>query len=1139
MMAEEFDSLLEHLALRVKKVRRWLVGLAALKVTALCLAFFACYFGVYAWLDHRFNFGTPGRTVALVLLGAGILYIGIRAGKLLLGHISCSRAANYIESKRNFNQELVTAIEYFENRKDYPYSHGLAEQVVLQTCRDSQRVNFGATVNKGAAYALMVFIIFALTVCGYFVHEHYVYFSSYFSRLVQPTAPVEPLPATILEAITGDVVVEPNTTAYMAAGIKGRVPETGSLILRNRDGEEDVDSNSESFELSPSFDANEQARLEMRLTLSEPAKMKYRFEADKTYSGWRKLTVSSIPKIKSIKAVVSIGKDSEFEGYSEIVENYNLEVPVESFVSVKVTATERLCAATIEGVDGKVQEKRLSDVNEFGFRFIADRDGFIRFRLTSSEGVLNEDIPPLCVRIKPDEQPAFRLISPKGDYAATNVASVPITFEVTDDFGLEEAELFVESAGAEAEVFDFGMEKGVRRASYGHTLELEEYDLSRGDSILFYCKAKDIGVYSEWSRYPVSSDVYFIEIRPYRRLWHQTKSGLPGGAGKQGLKGDAKKQHTKLSKILEYTRAILKKTWALADKRHLESEDREQLKSIADDVEYCQEQLELIVDDPSYNFSEEDKEILNKVFDNYVKADKFLRWFKAKEALPPEKAAYRILRKFLVELEKVLRKGGKGSLPPEPDRVKVEERVHLSRYEKERIEWELKKLSEKLSELAAEEERLKKNFETFLKQQAQQKLKQELTDEESWVSKSERRDACRPCPEGEGETGVPMTSKVSVEGALSPSPNGVSKAGEGEMGAASGSGGQKELEKLQKQQKALQAQINKLEKMLEQNSGGEGQKGDGRNKKETDEVRKKLAAFEEKNRELAQKMADIQKGKNEQARSNTKTGGNEQGKGSGYASSANAEQRLKMFQAKQRALEEKLHELREALRELPRIPNDEASKRREEAHRHLHAAGELMKEFQEKMHQAYFESEAENKMAEATKALDIAGEQLEIARKILENELPLTEEEKASKYAAEVAKELGELAEKFEADETVGKEELNQMIARLEEADALLAKAKPVKTGEGKKGKAQSNNASMQTSDGVGGRATLGSGKYAGGETAAETARILAREFWSISIKAKKLEAAVVEEEPSDARYFRVESGFFEEAAKTAKAGGQ
>ncbi|MHC4439366.1 MAG: hypothetical protein ACYS3S_18585, partial [Planctomycetota bacterium] len=198
-MAENAEDKLNALAARVGKVRRWLVTLAILRVAALCLIFVSAFTGFYAWLDHRLNFDEIARITAFILLVAGLAFLLRRLTKLLLGHISCSVAANYIENKRSFNQQLVTAIEYYENKQDYPYSKALAEQLVLKVEQESGDFRFDTTVEKWQGYALGTVIFFGLVAASFYARDNYVYFSSYFARLISPLASVEPLSSTRLE----------------------------------------------------------------------------------------------------------------------------------------------------------------------------------------------------------------------------------------------------------------------------------------------------------------------------------------------------------------------------------------------------------------------------------------------------------------------------------------------------------------------------------------------------------------------------------------------------------------------------------------------------------------------------------------------------------------------------------------------------------------------------------------------------------------------------------------------------------------------------------------------------------------------------------------------------------------------------
>jgi len=1049
-MTQEVQKKLNALVARVRKVRLWLMTLDVLRLAALCLGFVCVYIGAYAWLDHHIRFGEIGRIIAFVLLGAGVIFVIYRLTKSLLKHISCSRAANYIESKKSFDQQLVTAVEYYEKKDDYPYSEALAEQLVLQVDKQSKAFKFGTTVPKWLAYVFGSIIMFGLFVTAFYVQDNYVYFRSYFSRLVHPLASIEPLPATTLEAITADIVAEPGSEVRLAARIKGRVPEFGRLVLADAEPNDIGEKQQTVFNLEPDFDEEEEPQFEAVRSFEKPQRLKYRFEAGEGTSPWHNIDICNIPKIKSIRANVTLGNNRYIRPYTQLVKDYTLEVAEDSFVRLTVEATERLSQAIIKDLDGKTDTKKLQDTNAFSFNFIADRKGFIGFELSSADGISNKDIPALQVVVKPDEAPQFKLLCPEGDYLATNVASVPVTFEVSDDFGLESVAMSLEIPGKEPLVFTVPVDKGAKSKKFTYTLELDRENLSVGDSILFYAKATDVDTGSALTKHTAMSDVYFIEIRPYRQQWHQRKSMLPGSTGKQGLTGGGPGEVLEpLLNILEYTRAIVKKTWAIAARGRLSAEDKSRLDSINNDVRYCQEQVESIRE-VKFKKDAQSKAALDEVLGHYSTAGKYLQWHQASSAMVPEKNAYRGLRKFVLELEKKLRYPGSGSPPRSRDRIKMEEQVHLTRYEKERVEWELERLSQKLAALVAQQKRLEQEFENFLKEQLRAKrLWQETTDERSWIA-NEMPSEGRPCPNC-GSTkpgGCPVCSKATVEGALKPA-----------------------------------ARV----------LGEQGRKKPGQGGK---------------------------------------------GSGAGRGSAATATDKMGMLQARQRALRSQVAQLKRQLEELPEISETAKTEARQAAQKHLDEALAQMNNFEEKLAQARYESETDDeKLEEALAALAEANDELNLAKDALEQQYSLTEEQMVAKKAAELAGELTEMADDF--DKFANDVDREEMLKRLEQAKRALA------TMSEQLNEGQFQDLGKTGHLGQGGPGGARSGQYTGSgpyvnpgspgvvsEGLARTARILARRFWSIAIKARKQQGQLIEEEPSDASFYELESEFFENAAR-------
>ncbi len=1039
-MAENVEEKLNALVARVGKVRRWLVTLAILKVAAMCLIFVSVFTGFYAWLDHRLNFDEIARITAFILLVAGLAFLLHRLTKLLLGHISCSVAANYIENKRSFNQQLVTAVEYYENKQDYPYSKALAGQLVLQVDKESGEFRFDSTVEKWQGYVLGAVILFGLVAATFYVRDNYVYFSSYFARLMSPLASVEPLSSTHLQSVTKDIVAEPDSEVKFAAEIKGRVPELGKLVLVElKPGATDSSQEHklQEMQIRPRSGEGKTAQFEAAKSFSQPGKFKYRFETDSAATEWHELNISPAPGIESMAAKVTLPRRPPrrkwVKPYTEQIENNTLEVIPGSSVTLDVQATEKLSEFMATGPDGKQVTRQLNGAEEFSFHFTADKNGSAKFSLVGEQGLVNENVPDLQVIVKMDEPPKFKLVSPDGDYPATNVASVPVTFEVTDDFGLESVKMCMEIPGRDPKEIVIPVEEGARSKEFTHIIELEEYELTVGDSVLFYAEATDIDTGSEPANRTSSSDVYFIEIRPYRQNWVP----MPGGGKSQ----TGASPQVELLNILEYTRAILKKTWAIASKPELTEQDRSRLGFINQDVRYCGEQVALIRDDSQYGFQATHKAVLNEVIRYYQQASGHLAAHDAASAMVPEKIAYRILRKFIIELELAWSppSSSQGQQPKKPDSVKLQEKPEFTGYEKERIEGQLKKMQQKLDKLTREQGELQWSFENFLEQQAEEKkTAQKSTDDSQSKKNAEKQDQ--------------------------------DASNAGQQSEATG-------------QKA------------ENNSEGQGS----------------MSRMGNSFAHAASETAWA----GEPAHPTTSDA---EAQGSGQDGSANAEARLRMLQAKQRALQEQVTQLKRELQELPESSDGGKSKGRAQAQEHLSEAAARMEDFQNEMAEARYRAKMnEQKSNNAVARMDSAKRELGLAKEALNGELAMSNEQKLAQKAQEMAEQLIEDADALAKSVTSAERE--QMLARLEAAKRLLEMMpEPQWATVDKAGGTQSGAGLVLTKN--------------PNLVSAEAASEMARRFWSIAIRAKKQRQQWIEDEPSDVEFYGQENEFFENAAK-------
>jgi len=1079
-MAVNVENRMEVLVARVGKVRRWLAAIAVLKVAAVCMLFTCGYISAYIWLDHRFNFGFLGRIMALLLLIAGAAAILYKLSRLLMVQISYTNAANYIENKNSFDQQLVAAMEYFEKKTDYPYSEVLAEYLVARACDNSEAFRFDSTIKKWHGYILAVIVICGMGVVGFYIQQNLAYLKTYFTRLTMPLAVIEPVSATKLEATTGDFVAEPESMLTFTADIRGRVPENGRLVLEPVTGDSNEVPSREEIPLSPVIREDGSSSLEASNYFEKTGKFRYRFEAGQTSSEWHNIEIREAPKIESITAEVSLPAklldNNVLKNYAEQIKDNKLELIENSTVTLSVRTTEKISEAAITGLDSLSSSEKLNGADTFTYTFTANKDGSVGFRLTDEKGLTNKNIPDLEIRLKTDEPPKFELISPESDYLATNVASIPIGFEVSDDFGLSSVQMCLELPERKPVVIDIPIEPGEKERKVTYVLELEGYDLEVGDSILFYARASDIatGIIPENNN--SSSDTYFIEIRPYQQFWHL----MPGGGESKSSGGVPEGLMT----VLEYTRAIVKKTWTIASKQNPTDQDRSRLDSIGDDLSYCSELLKIIRDDPENKFTDAHKAVLNQVLSRYDQAHGDLGRHDASAALVPEKDAYRILRKFILELDLQYNPPSSGQSAPQekPDKVTLRESPEFTGMEEERIEAEMQKMQRNIEQLRRQQKQLKTDFENFLEQKEKARNKSQTEPGENQTEKeSTEQKQQDDSGSGKNQNGSKQESQSDTDSQSNGDSSG--KGQEAGQSQSSSAGSQ-------------QAQMKQADSTSQ--SGGSTEGGGD---KQADSQNQGKAASSGESTEPGDDMGADQIPRDS---------------GEDMRDSINENARLRMLQARQRSLQEKVSQLKQDLEKIPRGENVATTKASEQAQKHLDKAIEKMEQFQRKTDEVRYDAQPDtHKATEAVELMDSAERDMASAENALEAGTMFSDKQQLAKKAKEMAEQLSQDAEAL--DESLTAVEREEMLARLKAAERLLESMAGASWATMRKGGGQTGGGNVLTKDET---------------SAADTAREISRRFWSIALDAQKHVEKPIEDKPSDVRFYELENEFFENAAK-------
>lgn len=1147
-MTTGVDDILNDLIARVGRVRRWLLALSVLRIAALGLACVSLYIGGYAWLDHHLHFGTLGRVSSLALflaLVAAGLYFVVR---VLRRDMTYANAANYIEGKRSFDQQLVAAVEFYEGRGDYPYSKALAAQLVRQVDSATQGYRFDSTIEKWQGYLLAGFVLLGVCVVGLFVRQNVLFISSYLARLIRPFSAVAPMPAMALKSATDDIVAGVDTPVTFEAAIEGRVLESATLVLTPRDPNDPNAPSAERIELARSTDSEGRTKFTATKSFDATGRFTYRFETPEAQSDSHELRVCELPSIQRVTAKVfppgvpQEGRDSNAgESLTAAGQPYEIELTDQplavlphSRVELSARASMGLREATMVGPDGQPATQPLNGESKFGFEFTADKPSSIQLNAVSVDGLTAGKAKELQVILKSDERPQFKLVSPDGDCLATDVASIPIAFDVTDDFGLESAELVCEQPGRAPAVLKSVSLEGTRQTSLTHVLELEQGDLHVGDAVLFYARARDIDTGHRPADANACSEVYLIEIRPYRQYWHVQAGNNPSNPMPGPMMED-------LLAILEYTRAVVKKTWTLARSPGSAAEDQSKLKALAEDVQYCATRLTKIRDDPETGFSEGDKAVVNRVLESYGQAKGHLENNDPNAALPPVQDAYRILRMFIDELHLKWTPPQNGASVPQetPERVKLQEQPQEPETDKDRVENQLQEMQQKLDSLSKQEESLKADLAKAMRQETSSKAGENAGDDSggSQGPGRESKDAAGNSQAGssqQGQSGSQGKQGSPGESGSAGSPQGQSSdqqsvaSQQGQPGAQGTQGQQKDGGQTSLGEKAS-GQSGSQGQSQGQQAGDQTSSGENPSEKPGGQGQSqgRQAGGQQEGQSGAGKSGRAgQQGQSGQGQS--ERSGNSPGKGTSGQSgseagqgSAQADAQMRMLQARQKALREQASQVSDEMRELAGAADPSQGQASQEAKEHLDRAVEAMKEFEKRLADARYgsgDSSQADGMADlansAARRLADAGQAI---RRALGNE-----GDKSADEAKKMAEQLAKDAETY--DESLSEAEKQKMLDRLKAAERLL----------------ESMAGAQWTTVLHGGGAGASHAYTSDSHTSpSDAARLLAQQFWSMALQDQNRRSQPIEQEPSDVKFFEAETEFFENAAKFGSQGAE
>ncbi|UCC81487.1 MAG: hypothetical protein JSW46_10740 [Gemmatimonadota bacterium] len=213
------------------------------------------------------------------------------------------------------------------------------------------------------------------------------------------------------------------------------------------------------------------------------------------------------------------------------------------------------------------------------------RDGIYRIVFESFDGDSVVGSPEYLIDVLADQPPYVSFAKPGRDIKVTNVEEVFTEVDAEDDYGVGLIELVYSVNGGPEEALE--LYSGSRRAvSAAHTFYLEEFELVPGDFLSYYARATDRNRVD--GRQSTTTDIYFMEVRPYDREYRQSEqANMPGGGGGGGFD----------SSLAQRQRDVIAATFKLVRDREAYSEEdwNENIATVALAQGRLREQVEALV----------------------------------------------------------------------------------------------------------------------------------------------------------------------------------------------------------------------------------------------------------------------------------------------------------------------------------------------------------------------------------------------------------------------------------------------------------------------------------------------------------------------------------------------------------------
>ncbi|MDQ3516990.1 MAG: hypothetical protein M3466_01130, partial [Gemmatimonadota bacterium] len=535
-----FSSTHDELTRLIRRVRaQWRFARAirgsAIVLGAALVVLLAASFGI-----ERFRFNDTAVIVVRVLAYVSLIALAARYLILpLLPRVSDDQVALFIEEHDpSLDAALVSAIELGASesamRSDRsPVLSRELERSVLARVRSAElgsRTERGDLVRSTGALALAAAAAATLFAFGPRVLGDGM-------RALFPWGTAEAAPVYAIAVAPGNVTIARGGDQQIGARLTGFGAERVEIVIKRADS-----ASVNQGATAPAGSAEQWERAQMGAGADSSAyvfrlfdiasRTEYFIEANGVRSPIFRIDVADLPYVQRIDL------EYRYPAYTglapRVVEDAGDITALEgTTVIVRARPTMPVQSGRI-AVEGQTPVPLTMDsTGSLSASIRVARAGFYHLELQAADGQTRRASLDYTIDVLADLPPTVTITKPGRDSKVTSVEEVFAEAQAEDDYGIAKLDLVYSVNGDKRRTVGLYGGKGRRakQMSAGHTFLLEELSLEPGDMISYFARATDANNKS------ASTDIYFLQVRPYGQEYRQAEQSGGGGGG-GGMEGN-------------------------------------------------------------------------------------------------------------------------------------------------------------------------------------------------------------------------------------------------------------------------------------------------------------------------------------------------------------------------------------------------------------------------------------------------------------------------------------------------------------------------------------------------------------------------------------------------------------------------